>query len=322
MITHGTTEGVHVVLHGFPWRPGDEMVTCNLEHPAIATPSNVLEERKGVVVKRVELPPDGEGGEEEILARIGEAITSSTRIVALSHIQYSCGLRLPVKAIAEIAHQQGALVLVDGAQTGGHIEIKARDLGADFYSISGQKWLLGPNGTGAMYMAREHLRDIDPLFQTHTLADQRAEGMLNARPMGRFRVTSQSPALTAGFATAVGIFNEIGMDVVEAHNLALADRLRDGVESIKGAALTGPATGSSRCALVSVSIEGWEPAQVVDDLWTRTRIAARSVGFPAGVRFSCASFNNESDIDKAIAALRDIASRRPPEPDPDAPTAH
>jgi selenocysteine lyase/cysteine desulfurase len=287
------------------------LVTCNLEHPAIDNPANVLEERRGVIVKKVALPPGG--GEEEVMALLGEAITPRTRIVALSHIQFSCGLRLPVKAIAEIAHERGALVFLDGAQTAGHIAIDVHDLDADFYAVSGQKWLLGPNGTGAMYISAQHNRDFEPLFSTHAIADRQAASRPGAgRTLGRYRLASQSPALVAGFTTAISLLGEIGMDTVEAHVNALAQRLRDGIEAIDGCSLTGPKSGSCASGLVTVEVEGWEPGQVVGELWSKFRIAARSVGYPSAVRFTCASFNNAADIDAAIEALRDIVRRSPP----------
>lgn len=321
MITHGTTEGVQVVFHGYPWRPDDELVTCNLEHPAIEGPASVLEERQGVRVKRVQLPPDG--NEEEILSRLEGAITARTRIVALSHIQFSCGLRLPIREIAAMAHERGALMFVDGAQTAGHIALDMRALGADFYSISGQKWLLGPLGTGAMFVAREHNRDFEPLFTTHAIADRRGEGAaFGGRVLGRYRIASQSSALVAGFSRAISLFREIGLERVEMHVNALAARLRAGIESIEGCRLTGPRGGSSASGLTTVAVEGWEPGQIVGELWSKYRIAARSVAYPAAVRFTTASFNDESDVDAALTALRDIARRSPPETAADPTAGH
>ena len=107
------------------------------------------------------------------------AITPNTRVVAISHVQYTCGLKLPVPEITEMAHRAGALVLIDGAQTGGTIDLDVHKLGIDFYAISGQKWLLGPNATGALYVNRNHFRTIDPLFQTHAIADKRAGKLLD-----------------------------------------------------------------------------------------------------------------------------------------------
>ncbi len=313
MITHGTTEGVHIALFGYPWQPGDELVTCSLEHPALAQSANVIEDKFGVVARRVETPADAT--EEEQVRLIGDAIGPKTKIVALSHIQYSCGLRMPIAPIAEIAHRAGALVVIDGAQTGGAIDIDARGLGADFYAISGQKWVLGPQGTGAFYAASERIREINPLFNTHALADKRAEMGENAGPpniLQRFRVTSQSTALVAGFGEAIRLLLDVGFDKVEEHGLELASHLRAGIAAIPGCSTTGPLEGSSTSALVSVAIENWAPSQVVEALWDRWRIAARSVNSPPAVRFSCHVFNTPAEIDRVLNAVEALAKETPP----------
>ena len=161
---------------------------------------------------------------------VTSAIGPRTRVVALSHIQYTCALKMPMRPIADAAHAVGALFLVDGAQTGGQIRLDVRALGVDFYAVSGQKWLLGPHGTGAMFVASEHARTIEPVFSTHSLADgrvQRAETALPT-PLARFRMTAQSPALVAGLVKAVGLVQEIGLETIEGHANRLAQRMRQG----------------------------------------------------------------------------------------------
>ena len=311
-MTHGTTEGLNVALYGLDWHSGDEFVTCNLEHPALSTPANVLEER-GIDVKRVEVPANASSG--EALELIAGAITTKTKLVALSHVQYSCGLKLPAKQLAEAAHRSGALVALDGAQTGGQLNIDVKALGVDVYSISGQKWMLGPNATGAVYINADVQRRLSPLFTTHAVADARAmpaDAPGGANPMMRFRIASQSPALTAGFTTAVKLLKDIGLDEVEAHCDALANRLRQGTESIAGCGLTGPTGGDATCGLAAVTLENWEPRQLVDALWERWRIAVRAVNFPPAIRFSLAPFNTEAEVDQVLEALRTLASETPP----------
>jgi L-cysteine/cystine lyase len=312
-ITHGTTEGLNAVIYGMQWKPGDEFVSCALEHPALGTPCQVLEERYGATVKRVDVAANATAA--DALAAFKAAITPQTKLVAISHVQYSCGLKLPLKEIIDAAHASGTLIAVDGAQTGGQLALDVQALGVDFYSISGQKWVLGPNGTGALWAKREHIRKLEPLFTTNAIADTRAlpgDGPGGGNPLARFRIASQSPALTAGFATALSLLQEIGMEEVEAYCLKLGNRLRAGVGDIKGATLTGPTDPAATCGLAAVAIEGWEPRQVVDALWNRYRIAVRAVASPAAVRFSTHAFNTEGEVDKALDALRTIASEPAP----------
>ena len=313
ILTHGTTEGINVVLHGMRWQPGDELVTCNLEHMAILTPASVIAERHGVKVVTVEVEPNATNA--RMLELFEEAITPQTRLVALSHIQYTCGLRMPITEIAEIAHRNGALILVDGAQTAGHINLDVRRLGADFYSISGQKWLLGPQGTGALFIGREHQKNIDPLFSTHGIADERAEqaeSTMPTNPMQRFRLTSQSAALAAGFAKAVELVQAVGLESIEIHSQSLGDYLREGVAKISGCGLAGPAGGKESCGLVAVTVDGWAPQQVVTELWERWQITGRTVRVPPAVRFSMASYNDEADTDRVLEALMVLSQETPP----------
>jgi L-cysteine/cystine lyase len=312
LLTHGTTEGVHIVLYGFPWRTGDELVTCDLEHPAIATAAAVLRERYGVSVKKLEVPADA--AEAEMTELFSAAIGPQTRMIALSHVQYSCGLRLPVRSIADAAHRAGALLLADGAQTAGQIPLNVRQLGTDFYAISGQKWLFGPEGTGALFVRRDLSRSLEPLFTTHPLADawaERVKPVATIYPLQRFSAASQSTALVAGFAEAVRLMLEIGVEVVEAKTNAIADRFRSRLGAMPKCSVTGPMAPEVSCGLVSVAVEGWPPPKLVDELWSHWRIAARAVDYPPAVRFSLAAFNTEAEVDTVIDALRSLAGARP-----------
>jgi L-cysteine/cystine lyase len=323
-VTHGTTEGVNLVMFGVDWQPGDELVTCDLEHGAIMNPTYVLEERHGVIVKRVKVPPAATT--QEMLDLFQEAITRKTKLVALSHIQFSVGLRLPIMDIAEMARRNGALIVVDGAQTGGHVDINVHRLGADFYAISGQKWVCGPQATGAFWADPEKIRRIAPPWQTHKLADERAEGGETAGPphmLQRFRLASQSPALVAGFTEALKLMigiregKEFGTEAIEKHAQDLGDRLRNGLNELGACRIVGPNGGPESCGLVAVELEGWQPSQVVNALWDRWRIAGRAVRHPAAVRFSMAAFNQESDADAVVDALRALSKEEPPLPQPD-----
>jgi L-cysteine/cystine lyase len=312
LITHGTTEGVHIVLYGFPWRPGDELVTCDLEHPAIATAVAVLRERYGVSVKKLKVPANAT--EAEMTQLFSAAIGPETRMVALSHIQYSCGLRLPLRRIADAAHRADALLLADGAQTAGQIPLNVRELGADFYAISGQKWLFGPEGTGAIFVARDLSRSLEPLFTTHPLADtwaERLKSIATIHPLQRYSAASQNAALIAGFAEAVQLLLEIGVEAVEAKTNAIADRFRSRLAAMPKCSVTGPTAPEVSCGLVSVAVDGWPPPKLVDELWSQWRIAARAVDYPPAIRFSLAAFNTDAEVDTVVDALSTLAGAPP-----------
>ena len=293
VLTHGTTEGLNVVLHGLAWEPGDELLTCDLEHPGLDAPASLLAERRGVSVRRVRLSPKASA--DEALDAVRGAITPRTRLVALSHIMYTCGLRLPAADVVRAAHEAGAMVLFDGAQTAGHVRLDVAETDADFYAVSGQKWLLGPDGTGALYVRRDRHDLLAPLVE--------APGVGFLTGLEALALTSGSAPLQAGFAEAVRLYEELGPQRAEARIYELAARLRDGFSKIRGIAITGPDDPAVSSGLTAIAAEGRTPADLVDGLWKRDRVAARAVGYPEGVRFSTAAFNDEGDVDRVLEAV-------------------
>ncbi|MGH9760529.1 MAG: aminotransferase class V-fold PLP-dependent enzyme, partial [Blastocatellia bacterium] len=161
-ITHSTREGISVVLYGISWRPKDELLICDLEHSSLANPAAVLSKRFGIKVVRVRVDPLLLPG--QLFDAVMSALTGRTRLVALSHVQYGCGLRMPVKELARFARRRGVLSFIDGAQSVGQIDVKVPDLECDFYAFSGQKWLMGPVGTGALYVRQNSGNHLSPLF--------------------------------------------------------------------------------------------------------------------------------------------------------------
>ena len=145
-VNHGTTDGMNSAIHGIDWEPGDRAVTTRHEHPGGLGPLLVVRDRHGVELDLLDI---GDGGDHErVVAAFDRAIDERTRAVVISHVLWSTGAVMPVRAIADVAHARGALVIVDGAQAAGAIPVDIAALGADAYAFPGQKWLLGPEGTG------------------------------------------------------------------------------------------------------------------------------------------------------------------------------
>ena len=114
LLTENTTEGINMVLNGLPWQEGDEVITCDLEHPSILLPTYHLQDRKGVRVKVLPFAPDAE--HSAITSAVEEALSERTRMVFLSHVEYSCGLRMPIEEISRLTRRRGIWLMVDGAQ--------------------------------------------------------------------------------------------------------------------------------------------------------------------------------------------------------------
>ena len=303
LLTHSTREGLDVVIYGMEWQPGDELLICDLEHPALTSPADVLAQRNGVVVVNPNISYTAQQG--EILETIAASITPKTRLVALSHIQFTCGLRMPIKEIAQAAHAQGVPLLVDGAQTAGHIELDLADLGADYYALPGQKWLLGPNGTGALYVDPARREGLEPLFSTNQIEANRA---YERSPLARFNLVTHNPGLVAGLSESARLASEIGISAIEERAMLLSDQLRSEAASIDGCALLSPTSRESACGLVTVALDGWPPENLVATLQERFNIVGRTVHNPDGIRFSTHFFNTEREVTQVAGALRQLAA--------------
>ena len=158
-LTHNTTEGMNIGLSGLDWGAGDEVVTTTLEHGGALLPLYQLHRRHGV---RITFADVGNGERDAALTAIERAIHPGVRMVVLSHVTWGTGAVLPIGEIAQLAHEAGAQVLVDGAQSVGALPVDVHALDVDVYAFPGQKWLCGPEGTGGLYVKRAQLDAVQP----------------------------------------------------------------------------------------------------------------------------------------------------------------
>lgn len=307
LITRNTTEGLNIVLSGLAWRAGDEIITCNLEHGSVLGPSRLIAQRYGAAVRVVELQPHD--SHAAIVEKFAAAVTPRTRLIFVSHIQYSTGLRMPAEELGRLAHSSGAQLLLDGAQTAGHIVLDMAGSGFDFYSIPGQKWALGYEGVGALFIRRELIGQVHP---AHTggrgllPSDNPYAAEPNTDSMDKFLGGSASVPLQAAFVAAAQFIEEVGIAEIEARNLALAARLKAALAQMPSVAVNSPADAAAASGLVAFAVAGREPAAVVQQLWERHRIVVRQVSYPPAVRASLHFFNTEAEVDalaNAIASL-------------------
>ena len=308
-LTQSTTDGLNIVVDGLPWQPGDEVITFGLEHSSVLIPAYHLQERHGVRVRVLSLHPGD--GSDAILSRVMEATTDRTRLLFFSHIQYTCGLRMPVEGLRELTRAQGVQMLIDGAQTAGHIDLDLRALDCEFYSIPGQKWLLGPDGVGALYIRQDLIPLVQPLrvSMRATLSyDDRGSFEPNDASMDKFQLTTSSVPLAAGFAEALRFHQEMGSEAVEKRTLALASRLKDALSEIPGVSVDSPREESQSCGLTSFHIQGLDPKEAVSRLWEEHQIVVRQVGELSCIRVSTHVFNTEEEIERLVSAVRGMVS--------------
>ena len=307
-LTKNTTEGLNHVMNGLTWRDGDEIVTCSLEHGSVLIPSHFQGLRHGASVRVLTFAPDEP--RDSILQKIEDSLTPRTRLVFLSHIEYSSGLRMPAKEIRRITRDRGVMLLWDGAQTAGHIALDMKDLDCDFYSIPGQKWLLGPEGVGALYVREDRIDELKP---THVsgravVSDHNPYAIEAVTgTMDKFLLSSTSVALQTGMLEAIKFAQNVGVDEIEARDVELATNFKLELQEIPGVTVQSPMSPEDSSGLVTFSVDGLEPPEAVSRLWERHRIVCRQVAFPSCVRVSLHFFNTQQEVDRIVDAVAGLA---------------
>ncbi len=286
-LTHSTTEGVNLVVSGIDWQAGDEIVTTSHEHPGITEPLHQLAARYGTVTRVV----------EPTRAAIAAALGPRTRLVAISHVLWTTGDVLPLAAIAADTHAAGATFLVDGAQSGGAIRIDPGADGVDFYTISGQKWLCGPSGTGALWVRPERLEALATAWPWY-LSRDRHSGSVPAEWAGARRLDAGTITMTAlvGLVAAVNWRNEVGWDGAFAASAALAAQASAALDSLAGVEVVRPSAPST---IVTFAVPGRDPNEVVA-LAARAGVLVRAIPGFGTVRASIGFWNDRGDVDRLV----------------------
>ena len=308
LVTRNTTEGLNIVLSGLDWNQGDEIIICDMEHGSVIAPTQLIGQRYGVGVKVVDL--EMLDSREAILSKIEAAFTPKTRMVFISHILYATGRRMPAEELRMLTKDKGILLMLDGAQTGGHIELDMASSGFDFYSIPGQKWILGYEGSGALFIRREHLERIHPAHTGGRGVSSPADAH-NFQPvtdsMEKFLGGSVSVPVQVAFLEATKFIEEVGIKNIEERNLDLAESAKAKLAEVPGVTVHSPLERRDSSGLVSFSIAGQEPIPIVEKLWENNRLVVRQVGYPAGVRASLHFFNTEEEVDLLVGGVRELA---------------
>lgn len=310
-LTHSTTEGVNLALGTIDWRAGDRVVTTTLEHPGVIGPLALLPDRFGVEVVAVDI---GDGGDDErTLSALEAAIAGGpTRAVVASHVAWSTGALLPAAAIAALARRHGVVGLLDGAQSAGAIPVVCDEIGADFYAFSGQKWLLGPEGTGALVVRRDIVADVLPpvggfFASTVPYAVGRDALWRDAR---RFETSGLHKPSLVGLARSAGWLSMyVGLPWSHERSARLAGNAADRLAATPGVTLVTPR--SRMATLVSFRVAGWSADEVVAALARRVFAIVRELPDLDAVRLSVAWFTTESELDRVLDEVELLARHTP-----------
>ncbi|MBI4337760.1 MAG: aminotransferase class V-fold PLP-dependent enzyme [Chloroflexi bacterium] len=303
-----TTEGVNVILNGFPWQKGDELLTTNLEHGSGIIPAYLGQKYHGFTTKIVNLTPQDDAA--TILKKFEAGFTPKTKLVSVSHIMFTTGLVIPLKELCTLAHSKGAYVLADAAQSYGHLVLDLRDANVDFFAFPGHKWLLGPDGTGGLYIRKDLIPMIFPAKSTYpAMASFDYAGHFTPKTdvIRKFELTTRSTANYLGMEAAIKVQKDFGIKAVYDRILELSDYTKRRLSDIPGTVLNCPTSRERSCGLVSFAIRGVDPDHIFQQLWQRGRVVARTVHGPDGLRMATHIFNTTEELDRALDIISDLA---------------
>lgn len=303
--TANCTEGVDIVANGIDWQPGDEVVITDKEHPANSNIWMHLRARRGLRVRIVEMTTDT----RELLRRFEAVISPRTRLVAVSHVCTMNGQILPVREICQLAAANGALSLLDGAHAVGQIPVDVRAIGCDLYATNGHKWLMGPAGTGALYVKRDKLARIVPSWVGDVAGgsiDYREEGSYTPAPGAkRFEFATRCWPLYAGLGAALDYVSDIGIDNIRAHIKRITADFKRDLKAIPGMRLWSSEDADESVGLVSFEIAGWQGEELVHRL---DAMDIRPRWLDHGIRVSIGYYTLASELKALSDALYGIVT--------------
>ena len=309
-ITHSATDGMNIAAWSIDWHAGDRAITTSLEHPGGIGALYNLRDRFGVELAFIDVGPTR--SEAEIIDAFDAAIDERTRLVAVSHVLWATGRVLPVAAIAELAHARGAVLAIDGAQAAGAIPVDIAALGADLYAISAQKWLLGPEGMGALAVAPRARDRLAPSWGGHlTFETVDSRGIAVRWPDARrFESSNFHRPSIVGMARSIGWLSMfVGLDWVYQRGAAMAASAADRLAAIDGVEVLTPR--DRMATLVTFRIAGWEPEAAFDELGARVFAVLRTVPLIEALRISVASFTTDAELDRFLGAVELLAAHTP-----------
>jgi len=315
IFTKNSTESINIVANGLRWRRGDKVVTTLIEHHSNFITWLRASKRFGLKVEIVR--PDETGMFD--LGEFEKAVDDRTRIVAVTGLSNVLGCVVPVREIAQIAHEHGSLILVDGAQSVPHTPTDVQRMECDFLAFSGHK-MLGPTGIGVLYVREELLSQVEPLcIGGGTIRRVDLDEYTLAEGPVRFEAGTPPIAQAIGLGEAVEYLTTVGMDRVERHDREVTRIIQEGLNEIPGVKVYGPEDPRDRLGIVSFNVEDLNPHEVALALDAMANIMVRSghhcaqplmrhlINAPQGtVRASTYLYNTTEEARKLLETVEQI----------------
>ena len=317
IFVRGTTEGINLVANSWGdqnLQSGDEIILSHLEHHANIVPWQLLSKKKGLVIRVIPVDDDG----QLLLDEYAKLLNTKTKLVSFTHVSNALGTITPAKTIIEMAHAQGAKVLLDGAQSVSHMRVDMQYLDPDFFVFSGHK-VFGPTGIGVVY-GKEHILNETQPWQGggNMIKDVTFEHTQYHDAPGRFEAGTGNIADAVGLGAAIDYVNKIGIDAIGQYEhglLAYATRL---IKQVPGLTIIG--TAKEKASVLSFTLKGYTNDEVGQHL-NKQGIAVRTghhcaqpilrrFGHESTVRPSLAFYNSCAEIDKMIGVLHQLADSK------------
>lgn len=312
IFTRGTTAAINMIAHSYGDAnvgEGDEIVVTQMEHHANLVPWQQLAKRQGATLKFIPMAEDG----TITLEAVRETVSERTKIVAIAHVSNVLGTINDIKAIAEIAHEHGAIISVDGAQSVPHMKVDVQDLNVDFYSFSGHK-MLGPTGIGVLYGKREHLNQMEPTEFGGDMIDfvDLYDSTWTDLPT-KFEAGTPLIAQAIGLQAAIEYIESIGFDAIHEHEQALTTYAYEQMSQIEGIDIYGPSK-DKRAGIITFNLKDVHPHDVATALDTEG-VAVRAghhcaqplmkwLNVSSTARASFYIYNAKEDIDQLVEGLK------------------
>ncbi len=290
VLTRNTTEGLSLIAQSLSLNEGDEIITTTLEHGGGEVGLEFLVKTKGAVLKKIELPMPA-NNVAEIVEVIEKSITSKTKVLMLSHVNTVTGLLMPFSEIAKITKPKRIYLVADGAQAAGLTRVDVKVLGVDAYTASGHKWLMGPKETGFLYLNKNFLENVKPVF--------------TSSGYGAYSASSgtRNVATVIGLGLAIDHITSIGIDKIQQRTLQLRNYCLAELKKIKDLKVISPEAQSLSTGIVSFSLQVAKNTDIFKQLMEQD-IIVKLLPQHNAIRISCHLFVSKKDIDQFINALK------------------
>jgi cysteine desulfurase/selenocysteine lyase len=311
VFVRGTTEAINLVAGSWGAAnigEGDEILLTKMEHHSNLVPWQILAARSGAVVRFVDVSPDGHLVMDDYRNLLGDR----TRLVGVTHVSNTLGVVNPIRDIAKLAHESGALLLVDGAQAAPHLTLDVAELGCDFYAFSGHK-MCGPTGIGALWARRALLEEMPP-YQGggEMISEVHLDGFRVAEVPHKFEAGTPNMAGAVGIAEAIGYLEDVGMEAMQRYESELTSYAIERLLALPHLELYGP-TGSDRMGVLSFrygDIHAHDLATILDQQGVAIRAGhhcnqplMEHLGVDATARASLYLYNTHREVDALVEAL-------------------